>query len=141
MSNNDEVRVKIDPVALQRSVSFVGNDGQTFRLRRERSDGELCERRTVNLRVVIYDSLMDYLLRLYGETRFSPDYLFLSEKDYDALHFEVRERNSFLFSQLDYLNERGRIVKFAHPATGKYIHMATLPNLQEGEIMVLYAYE
>ncbi len=141
MSEHDEIRVKIDPVQLQRSVSIVGPDGQTFTLRRERSEGELCERRTVKLGKVTYGSIMSYLLNLYADTLFSPEYLFLNEEDYSALHKDDYTAYVSRYGMAEHLSKYGRLVKFASPATGKYMHLATLPNLQEGEIMVLYEYK
>jgi hypothetical protein len=145
MSDNDEIRVEVDPTLPRGFLKAIDDAGKTLGIirgiRPSQDEGQFCQRRTVKLGKADYMGIMDYLYKLYGDTLFCLDYLLLSEKDYSDLQYEMRNARLMTMREMGNVNERGCFVKLANPATGKYATLATLPTLQEGEVMVMYLYE
>lgn len=103
---------------------------------------QLCQRQAVYLKEVTLENIQQYCYTLYYEGKFSPDYLFLSEGDYRVLLAELSKHLVVMqkgYAQLPRSEERG--AKLANPASGLYMHLAPLPHLRDGEIMVIYPYE
>lgn len=81
---------------------------------------------------VTLDCLQGLFEDLYLQRRLAPDHLFVAKSDHKALSDEVLRAST---DDID-LPEEPALVKILNYASGRYVHVVSLPDLEQGSVIL-----